>query len=527
MLLKRTAVLLTLGIALGLVSNACGSRTTLLPVELEADAEDRDASVRECNVDLDCGDSENMCGPLLCIDGQCIQRFVVCNDGDPCTIDSCEPETGKCVTAPATLDLDGDGFKGALPGTVPGAPDSCGEDCDDTSPAAHPGAVEVCDSVDNDCNGVVDDGSGYAPPAGGPTDVRISSNLFTSANPGGIAHDGSRYFAVYGGRVQNRERAYGAFLDLEGNRSSDENRLVLAESDIFPAGAVWTGDRYGVIWSDRRVSNYEVFFAMFDRDGKKMAPGDIRLSATDAFSINIDLAWTGTEFVAVWQDGDGDNGSFRVVGRRIGLDGVPLGEAVTLSSNGESPRLAVGRPGIGVVYTSSGSQTVKDIFFQPVDFALAPLGPSKQIEPPVPGVYPSVRWNDDEFVVVWDARAAPFQLYGTSLDGLGNTRVAPRALTDSPRNARYGAMIPLGDRLVMVYADGRDGGNYEIYSQTYRKDLEPQGLPTRITNSDGNSITPRPLLGPQGDIGVLFADQRQGEAQTYFTRLVCETAPQP
>ena len=31
------------------------------------------------------------------------------------------------------------------------------EDCDDTSASAHPGAPEVCDQLDNDCNGVVDD----------------------------------------------------------------------------------------------------------------------------------------------------------------------------------------------------------------------------------------------------------------------------------------------------------------------------------------------------------------------------------
>jgi Putative metal-binding motif len=32
------------------------------------------------------------------------------------------------------------------------------EDCDDTNPDVHPGAVEVCDSVDTDCNGLIDDG---------------------------------------------------------------------------------------------------------------------------------------------------------------------------------------------------------------------------------------------------------------------------------------------------------------------------------------------------------------------------------
>lgn len=36
----------------------------------------------------------------------------------------------------------------------------CEGDCDDTNPAASPNALEVCDGIDNDCNGQVDEGFG-------------------------------------------------------------------------------------------------------------------------------------------------------------------------------------------------------------------------------------------------------------------------------------------------------------------------------------------------------------------------------
>jgi hypothetical protein len=45
------------------------------------------------------------------------------------------------------LDRDGDGWTTAA------------GDCDDTDPNVHPGAPEVCDLVDNDCNGQVDEGA--------------------------------------------------------------------------------------------------------------------------------------------------------------------------------------------------------------------------------------------------------------------------------------------------------------------------------------------------------------------------------
>jgi hypothetical protein len=46
------------------------------------------------------------------------------------------------------VDADGDGF----------AP--CDGDCSDANALIHPGALEVCDGLDNDCDGVVDDGLG-------------------------------------------------------------------------------------------------------------------------------------------------------------------------------------------------------------------------------------------------------------------------------------------------------------------------------------------------------------------------------
>jgi hypothetical protein len=51
-------------------------------------------------------------------------------------------------------DADGDSFTG------------CAGDCDNLDPDVHPGAVEVCNGRDDDCNGAVDDG--IAPPADVP-----------------------------------------------------------------------------------------------------------------------------------------------------------------------------------------------------------------------------------------------------------------------------------------------------------------------------------------------------------------------
>ncbi len=78
--------------------------------------------------------------------------------GDPSAHDS--PDAA-CATTTYYPDVDGDGY-----GDMAKAVEACeapvgyiakGGDCDDTDRAVHPGAPEICDGKDNDCNGKIDD----------------------------------------------------------------------------------------------------------------------------------------------------------------------------------------------------------------------------------------------------------------------------------------------------------------------------------------------------------------------------------
>jgi hypothetical protein len=84
----------------------------------------------------------------VCNNGSCSGTVINCDDGDPCTLDSCDGSSG-CKNTPQSgtddCDDDGDGFS-----EVQG-------DCDDTNSNIYPNANEVCDGVDNDCDGQKDE----------------------------------------------------------------------------------------------------------------------------------------------------------------------------------------------------------------------------------------------------------------------------------------------------------------------------------------------------------------------------------
>ena len=66
---------------------------------------------------------------------------------------------GGDATCSAATDSDGDTYVACTGGATSGC------DCDDTDPAVNPGATETCNTVDDDCNGIVNDGN---PGGGGP-----------------------------------------------------------------------------------------------------------------------------------------------------------------------------------------------------------------------------------------------------------------------------------------------------------------------------------------------------------------------
>jgi len=122
-------------------------------------------------------DDGNACTTDSCdpVSGECVHTAISCDDGNACTTDSCDPATGACTNTTLSCD-DGVSCTEDTCDTATGCVNTpqataCDDGVSCTTDSCDPaaggcintvdpanGAVEVCDGLDNDCNGDVDDG---------------------------------------------------------------------------------------------------------------------------------------------------------------------------------------------------------------------------------------------------------------------------------------------------------------------------------------------------------------------------------
>ena len=93
-----------------------------------------------------CDDADPCTESDQCLAGECAGSAVSCDDSDPCTLDACDAGTGDCahVATACDGDLDGDGVADA-------------EDCEPEDELVFPGADELCNNIDDDCDGDTDE----------------------------------------------------------------------------------------------------------------------------------------------------------------------------------------------------------------------------------------------------------------------------------------------------------------------------------------------------------------------------------
>ena len=121
---------------------ATGSASCAAPpgsTDIGADCDDADPAIHPDAIEV-CDGIDNDCDGLA---------------------DDADPDLDRSTVTTWYDDDDVDGFGDPATGTdacaAPAGSTDVAADCDDTDPAIHPDATEVCDAIDNDCDGLTDD----------------------------------------------------------------------------------------------------------------------------------------------------------------------------------------------------------------------------------------------------------------------------------------------------------------------------------------------------------------------------------
>ena len=521
-----------------------------------------DGRDNDCNGLIDDGAVAGVgeaCGPGVCRTGR----------------QACESGTLRCVGAPtATLELcngrddDCDGMVdeaptgGSLPGTGPTA--FCGNDVGactygrftcvsgriECVGGTGPGA-EVCDGVDNDCDGSIDEG--VAVPTGFRCNTRGAEGVGACAGATPYCAGARGWTCNYGATYRNLdEEALCDGIDNNCDGRLDEGCLTnLSRTDVrLDGGNANTiqpmihggGNNVGVVYIDRRSGEADVYFTR-SVDGGQSWLTERRLDTNVAgrtSSVQPWLSWVngGTNLIAAWGDFRTSGQSYRQVFTSSSVDSGGNWSLADVRANTGQNNDSFN---IQVHQTSTTFVAVWETFFVnrgrhiyaavSTDRGGSWRAVSQLDTAPNTAVAstPDVAVAGSRVFVVWrDNRSGRPDIYfrGSPDGGLTWTGSDVRLDTDlagEHTSEEPSVAADLMGNVFVAWQDVRDGRAYDIYFQRsgdngarwltsdVRVDVDP--FPR-------DSLHPNVMAVGNGDAGVVWQDFRWGLPNPYGNRTV-------
>jgi hypothetical protein len=270
---------------------SCVSSCTAGLVECSGSCVDLGSSI------LHCGGCDNACpvgsmaSGATCSGGTCA---AVCVAGySDCDAD---PSNGCEMLQRFYQDSDGDGFGDAAssmlacPGATPSGYSVSNTDCDDGAGGVHPGATEICNGVNDNCTGGVDEG------------FECTGSGTRTCTVAGCSTTGTQI-------CNAATCTYGACTITETCNRADDDCDGFVDESVIARGATatpvtfdptsqiraaWdpTRDQVGVVYGQRIGASTTVWFQRLRNDGSALGT-PVRVSTN---GVDWDVAWDGAQW---------------------------------------------------------------------------------------------------------------------------------------------------------------------------------------------------------------------------------------
>lgn len=335
----------------------------------------------------------------------------------------CAPLSALPCAALTCTDADGDGYF---------FESGCGtpRDCNDASSFIHPGATETCDGFDSDCDGLLDNSASCARacPSAGNGGTRLLVEGIHNPQSTSLAWTGSGFGVVWDDVRNGAREIYFARLDADGHKIGVDVRITNAPGQSTIPQLAWSGSEFGLLWSDERDGNPELYFARLGPTGLKIG-GDLRLTSDPSGLSGFGLVWAGSKWGVTWADAR--SGSYAVYVALISAGGARLSPDLTAIPVAEMPSIAWSGSEFGIACENDGWGEPQAVLVR-VDSAAAAVTGWTQVTDPVWSYaqWPSLAWTGSEYAITWydEPINNPTGMYFARLSAAGGMLSGPRHL---------------------------------------------------------------------------------------------------
>ncbi len=458
-----------------------------------------DAAVA-CETAADCDNGLACDGIEQCVSHVCAAGSPVdCSGDNPdslhCTATCIEPGGACDVQA---NDLDGDKhFDPDCPVTA-----SPQDDCDDSEATVYPGADEICDGLDNDCDGQGDFTDGQV--LSGTSDNFVVSP--TAAVHPAIAWSSAeqKYGVVWEDTRDGIEEVYFTLMSPQGDKVGSEIRVSNAPKPSITPRIAWGNNSWGVVWSDRRNADADIYFSRLDATGSAIA-AEKRLTTDTALSETPDILPVADGWIIVLSDSPAKN----LMAIRIDLDGgVVKPKAALGPQTGQNavPRVALLGNEFGVMWSELGSTTAQfrtQFLVSDFDFSVSKQTALSPVVAANKGGLMGDLASDPAsgtFRAAWFNKDLPEYSSYAELDAQGVVVCGPVSGGSSITVGGHGEIVPFEGGSVGIITNGV-GANTAVAVVVYPSGCS-QILPAPIDTATINEINPYFSGAAAGEAGV-------------------------